>query len=52
LKNSLEFNNSVKLPYLGLKDGCNRGDLYIYKNLDLMIHNKHQYENIIKEIFT
>ena len=52
LKNSLEFNNSVKIPYLGLKDGCNRGDLYIYKNLDLMIHNKHQYENIIKEIFT
>lgn len=52
LKNSLEFNNSVKIPYLGLKDGCKRGDLYIYKNLDLMIHNKYQYESIIKEIFT
>lgn len=52
LKNSLEFNNSVKIPYLGLKEGSKRGDLYIYKNLDLMIQNKHQYENIIKEIFT
>lgn len=52
LKNSLEFNNSVKIPYLGLKDGCKRGNLYIYKNLDLMIQNKYQYENIIKEIFT
>lgn len=52
LKNSLEFNNSVKIPYLGLKDGCKRGDLYIYKNLDLMIQNKYQYESIIKEIFT
>ena len=52
LKNSLEFNNSVKIPNLGLKDGCKRGDLYIYKNLDLMIQNKYQYENIIKEIFS
>ena len=52
LNNSLEFNNSVKIPYLGLKDGCKRGDLYIYKNLDLMIQNKYQYESIIKEIFT
>ena len=52
LKNSLEVNNSVRIPYLGLKDGCKRGDLYIYKNLDLMIQNKYQYESIIKEIFT
>lgn len=52
LKNSLEFNNSVKIPYLGLKDGCKRGDLYIYKNLDLMIQHKYQYKSIIKEIFT
>ena len=29
-----------------------RGDLYIYKNLDLMIQHKYQYESIIKEIFT
>jgi len=49
---SSEINNSVKIPYLGLKDGCKRGDLYIYKNLDLMIQNKYQYESIIKEIFT
>jgi|TARA_Y100000389_G_scaffold182688_1_gene199506 DnaJ-class molecular chaperone len=52
LKNSLEFNNSLKIPYLGLKEGSKRGDLYIYKNLDLMIHDKYQYESIIKEIFT
>lgn len=55
LKNSQSSSgiyNSVKIPYLGLKDGCKRGDLYIYKNLDLMIQNKHQYESIIKEIFT
>jgi len=50
-QSSSEFNNSVKIPYFGLKEGCKRGDLYIYKNLDLMIRNKYQYENIIKEIF-
>ena len=53
LKNSSEFNNSVKIPNLGLKQNNNqRGDLYIYKNLDLYIENKNQYKDILKEIFT
>ena len=30
-----EFNNSLKIPYLGIKEGNVRGDLYIYKELDL-----------------
>jgi len=52
LINSEEFNNSLKIPYLGIKDGSKRGDLYIYKELDLTIHNKNQYREILKEIFT
>jgi len=52
LINSSEFNNSLKIPYLGIKDGGKRGDLYIYKELDLIIHNKNQYREILKEIFT
>ena len=53
LKNSSEFNNSIKIPKLGIKNNNNhRGDLYIYKNLNLCIRNKNQYKNILKEIFT
>ena len=53
LKNTSEFNNSVKIRNLGLKQINNqRGDLYIYKNLDLYIENKNQYKDILKEIFT
>ena len=54
LKNSSEFNNSVKIPFMGLKQMNNqRGNLYIYKNLDLSIKNKNknQYKDILKEIF-
>ena len=43
LKNSSEFNNSVKIPFMGLKQMNNqRGNLYIYKNLDLSIKNKNK----------
>ena len=54
LKNSVEFNNSVKIPYLGLKGESERGDLYIYKELDLSIprQKKNHYREILKEIFT
>ena len=53
LKNTSEFNNSVKIPNLGLKQINNqRGDLYIYKNLDLYIQNRNKYKDILKEIFT
>ena len=52
LKNTQEFNNSVKIPYLGIKEGSVRGDLYIYKELDLTIQNKNHYREILKEIFT
>ena len=54
LKNSSEFNNSIKIPNLGLKQINNqRGNLYIYKNLDLSIpiHHKNKYKDILKEIF-
>lgn len=52
LKNTQEFNNSVKIPYLGIKEGGVRGDLYIYKELDLTIKDKNHYREILKEIFT
>jgi DnaJ-class molecular chaperone len=52
LINSEEFNNSVKIPYLGIKTDGKRGDLYIYKELDLTIHNKDHYREILREIFT
>lgn len=52
LKNTQEFNNSVKIPLLGIKEGTKRGDLYIYKELDLTIKNKNHYREILKEIFT
>ena len=52
LVNSEEFNNSVKIPCLGIKTDGKRGDLYIYKELDLTIHNKDHYREILKEIFT
>jgi len=51
LKNTQEFNNSVKIPYLGIKEGSVRGDLYIYKELDLTIKDKNHYREILKEIF-
>ena len=53
LKNTEEFNNSVKIPNFGLKQNDNqRGDLYIYKNLNLSIKDKNNYREILKEIFT
>jgi len=56
LINSEEFNSSVRIPYLGIKgegEGVSsRGDLYIYKGLDLTIPNKDHYREILKEIFT
>ena len=52
LVNSEEFNNSVKIPSLGIKTDGKRGNLYIYKELDLTIHNKDHYREILKEIFT
>ena len=52
LKNTLEFNNSVKIPYLDIKEGGKRGNLYIYKELDLTIKNKNHYRELLKEIFT
>lgn len=52
LKNTQEFNNSVKIPYLGIKEGSKRGDLYIYKELDLTIKDKNHYREVLKEIFT
>ena len=52
LINSEEFNNSVKIPHLGLKGTHQRGDFYIYKNINLMIQDPYQYQGIIKEIFT
>jgi DnaJ-class molecular chaperone len=52
LINSEEFNNSLKIPYLGIKADGKRGDFYIYKELDLTIHNKNHYREILREIFT
>jgi len=53
LRNTEEFNNSVRIPSLGIKEINNcRGDLYIYKNLDLCIQDKNHYREILKEIFT
>ena len=52
LINSEEFNNSVKIPGLGIKTDGKRGDLYIYKELDLTIHNKNHYREILRVIFT
>jgi len=52
LINSEEFNSSVRIPNMGLKGCFGRGDLYIYKELDLMIHNKDHHREILKEIFT
>ena len=52
LKNTQDFNHSVKIPYLGIKEGSVRGDLYIYKELDLTIQNKNHYREILKEIFS
>ena len=52
LQNSEEFNNSVIIPGLGIKTDGQRGNLYIYKELDLTIHNKVHYREILKEIFT
>jgi len=52
LRNTEEFNNSVKIPRFGIKSKYNiRGDLYIYKNLDLSVPNKNHYREILKEIF-
>ena len=52
LKNTEEFNTSLKIPKYGLKDINNqRGNLYIYKNIDLTIQNKQNYREILKEIF-
>ena len=52
LKNTEEFNISLKIPNLGLKQMNNqRGDLYIYKQLDLTLLNKNNYQKILKEIF-
>ena len=51
LKNTQEFNNSLKIPYLGIKEGNKRGNLYIYKELDLTIQNKNHYREVLKEIF-
>lgn len=51
LKNTQEFNNSVKIPYLGIKEGSVRGNLYIYKELDLTIKDKNHYREVLKEIF-
>ena len=53
LKNNNDFNKSMKIDNYGLKDMNNhRGNLYIYKNLNLNIKNKDKYKSIIKEIFT
>jgi len=52
LKNTQDFNHSVRIPYLGLKNGSIRGDLYIYKELDLTINDKNHYREILKEIFS
>ena len=52
LINSEEFNSSVRVPNMGLKGTVERGDLYIYKELDLTIPNKDHYREILKEIFT
>ena len=52
LKNTEEFNTSLQIPKYGLKDINNqRGNLYIYKNIDLTIQNKNNYREILKEIF-
>ncbi len=54
LKNTEEFNVSVKIKACGLKDQRNkRGNLYIYKNLDLKIPKEYllRYKSILKEIF-
>ena len=54
LKNTEEFNVSVKIKACGLKDHYNRrGNLYIYKNLDLKIRKEYllRYKSILKEIF-
>lgn len=52
LINSEEFNSSIRIPNMGLKGCFDRGDLYIYKELDLTIPNKDHYRAILKEIFT
>lgn len=51
--NNDEFNKSIIIPRYGIKNIDNsRGNLYIYKNLNLYIKNKNNYKQIIKEIFT
>ena len=52
LINSEELNSSVRIPSMGIKGISSRGDLYIYKELDLTINNKDHYREILKEIFT
>ena len=53
LKNDNDFNKSIKINIFGIKNMNNfRGNLYIYKNLNLNIPDKNKYENILKEIFT
>jgi len=53
LKNNDDFNKSIKIDNFGIKSMNNyRGNLYIYKNLNLNIMDKYKYKNILKEIFT
>lgn len=53
LKNDNDFNKSIKINNLGIKNMNNyKGNLYIYKNLNLNIRDKNKYKNILKEIFT
>lgn len=53
LKNDNDFNKSIKIDNFGIKNMNNyRGNLYIYKNLNLNIRDKNKYKNILKEIFT
>ena len=53
LKNDNDFNTSIKINNFGIKNMNNcRGNLYIYKNLNLNIRDKNKYKNILKEIFT
>ena len=53
LKNNDDFNKSISIDNFGIKNMNNyRGNLYIYKNLNLNILDKYKYKNILKEIFT